>query len=153
MIPALEILTGEWEAYLERIYGIFHDSLIGTTAYLEGKPVHCRYHPATDNKHCSFWHCISEGPTEDERTPDPRRCERIGWVAWMIAEASAGSNAEVIYWRNYNRGKRRLVILHKTERFVVIVNESSKNFMLVTCFLASEGKTARLLVEFEAQKD
>lgn len=47
---------------------------------------------ATNGKHFGFWRVISDGELEDDRLPDLRRCERITWIAYLIANVEEQIN-------------------------------------------------------------
>jgi hypothetical protein len=75
-----------WKAFLEAIYLIFEQTLANGGLRFQGLPVKCRYHPPYNGKHSSFWHLMSEGKVEDERTPDLERCARISWISMGYSE-------------------------------------------------------------------
>jgi hypothetical protein len=151
MLPALIPLQGEWEAYEERLYDCFCTTLVDNAPFFQGKRISCQFEPASKDKHFCFWHCISEGEIEEARNIDPRRCERIAWIAWMIE--NAGTDENVVFWRNKRGRNVRIVILHKVERFVTILNEARHTCALVTAYCPSERRMDKLLAEYETQKD
>ena len=63
-----------WKAFLEGIYQVFLRDVAHGHLSFQGKPVKCRYHEPYDGKHYSFWHLMSQGKEEQERTPDLERC-------------------------------------------------------------------------------
>jgi hypothetical protein len=151
MLPELMRMDGEWDSYEERIYDCFCSTLVDNAPYFRAKRVSCQYDPSSKGKHHCFWHCISEGDVEEDRTPDLRRCERVGWIAWMIENSDTCEEVCVIHQK---RGRNdRVVILHKEERFAVVLNEGRRNCALVTAFCVAGRRFEKLIQEYEAQKD
>lgn len=129
--PPLEVFSGDWPTYEDRIYEVYLDSLVRKPVSFAGRIVKCQYRPATRGKGFGFWHLISEGSREDERTPDLRRCERVGWVAWLISNAEAEG---VRWWRNQRGRAVRVVIWIEAESFAVVLEERPGFYLLKTAY-------------------
>jgi hypothetical protein len=71
--------NGDWTHYLEAIYALFKANFVDSKPLFRGIRLGLKRYPLTYNKEATFWHFIQEGQFEAERTPDLRRCERIGW--------------------------------------------------------------------------
>ncbi len=155
-LPAIVTLSGDWEAYLDSIYELYLDEIISNALAFKGKPVRTRYNPATHGKGFSFWHVISTGDKEEDRIPDLRRCERIKWIRWTITKANQ-SHQEVVSWTNERTLKRgtsqRTLIYCDAISFLVILEERTDYYLLVTAFPVSERNKIKLRREWEdAQK-
>ena len=90
-LPALILFTdykghskGQWPAYIDAVYSAYCEDFVNCRPRFQGQNVYSRFHPAYDDKGATFWHLVSEGKQEEERTPDFRRCERIRWPKPMI---------------------------------------------------------------------
>lgn len=83
-LPDLFLFNGDWENYENALYQIYLDDIVNAQLQFRGLSISCQYRPESKNKHFGFWHVISEGEIEDDRTPDFRRCERIRWIAYLI---------------------------------------------------------------------
>lgn len=126
-LPPLVLYDGDlakWGDYVESLYEIFVRDFSGLGVQFFGHPVTAPRMPETMGKHASFWHVISTGKSaESDRIPDLRRCERIGWIAWVIRRA--GQMPEIMWWDNERvtrRGRERhFVIAFEPERFVVVL--------------------------------
>jgi hypothetical protein len=150
MIPAMIPFQGEWEPFEEQIYDSFCSTLVENAPFFRGRRVVCRYEPAVKNKHDCFWHCISEGPVEADRTIDLARAQRISWIAWMIENADSSDDIVVI---DQKRGRNdRVVILHKVEKYAVVLGIARNVCPLITTFCPRDRKFERLLEEYEDQK-
>lgn len=87
LIPELFPFHGDWSQYEDELYHIYKDTIVEAGIIFQGLPVRTQYRPPTKDRGFGFWHMISEGSEEEERTPDIFRCERIRWVAWLIKNA------------------------------------------------------------------
>ena len=148
MLPALIPNPGNWAEYVEQLYARFVATLITVQLQLDGKPVRIPYDRAEDGKHEGFWHCITE-EVNGERFPDFRRCERIGWIAWLIANVS---NEAVIRINQKRQKNKRVLLMHRTEKFIVVLDERKTYFLLITAYVANDRNAEKYLKEFEAQK-
>jgi hypothetical protein len=143
-LPALirlEDFSGDWKRYVNEVFSVFHADFIKSQPVMQGKRVMIRRDPMFDGKEAGFWHCISEGREEEERTPDLRRCERIGWIRAII-EHSDGQ--EVRVWRKRKKGEKRLYLWF-SESYLVILGVRNRYFQLVTAFLTDAEHTRRKL--------
>jgi len=71
----------DWETYLEVLYRAYLDEVVNAGIVFRGLPLRVQFRTMAHGKGFGFWHLISEGNVEEDRTPDLRRCERIRWVA------------------------------------------------------------------------
>lgn len=148
MPPALFNLSGTWDTYVDQIYNEFQASIIQNPLTFRGKRVSCRRGPETDGKWFGFWHLISEGRIEEERTPDLRRCERIAWVRWVIENAA--TNPDIDIWEN-NRGSNTNILLWYNEDYLVVLKKGSTYYMIVTAYCVTyENQKRKLRKERDA---
>lgn len=132
---------GNWDKYLEALHNRFAQDFVRSKPLLYGKPVGCKRYPIVKGKEATFWHCISEGEAESERTPDFRRCERIGWMRPIVEHAH-----EVIAWRQSRgrEGVRVLLALPDFSYVVVLAERGGKTgpnyHMLWTAFHTYEHR-------------
>lgn len=112
----LEDQEGNWERYVDEVFSIFHRDFIETQPRFQNKWVRCR-RDLIKGKEAAFWHCISEGPNENDRTLDVRRCERIGWVKAII-EHSLSPNVNC--WSARRKGEVRWLLWFNEEYLVVL---------------------------------
>ena len=98
-----------------------------------------------DGKHFSFWHLISTGNDEENRTPDLRRCERISWIGWIISNID--TDPEITWWQNARGRNTHIVILHELEAYAVILAERNNYYMLKTAYTVTPRRVANLIRE------
>ena len=73
-----------------------------------------------------------DGPEEDGRLPDLRRCEKIRWIAWMIRNAD--TDARISWWQNRRGANTHIVIWMEAEEFVVVLAERQGYYLLRTAY-------------------
>ena len=121
----LEESGGDWKRYLERLHQRFLADFVDSVPSWPGKRVGLKRHPEYDGKSATFWHMISEGRSEADRTPDMRRCERIGWPRPMINEfdeAPSGTTAcRLVWWKEIRRNEERYLLGLDDFSYVLVV--------------------------------
>lgn len=143
--PPLLLLSaygGVWAAYEDALAHVFETQIGCRGVSFRGKWVNQRRGPVTRGRSAAFWHLIQEGPIEDEREPNLRRCERLPWVRYIID--SAGSDPDIDEWENV-RGPERNVLLWYKEEYIVILSERPKYFVLKTAYDTSRPNRIRQL--------
>lgn len=144
--PPLVSFGGDWQSYEDAIYEIYLDTLVRNPVAFRGVIVKCQYRPPTRDKGFGFWHLISEGPEEAERIPDLRRCERIGWVAWLIRNVDSPS---VRWWKNRRGRNVRVVIWIESEQFAVVLEERPSYYLLKTAYWIKRFRNADFHKEWQ----
>lgn len=116
---------GDWNAYVEAVYAIFHRDFIASKPRFPGKRVGLKRHPDPDGKTATFWHMVSEGKAEDERLPVLARCERIAWPRPMIDLLAALRNGDqrICCWRQDRGRAKRIAIALPDFSYLVILDD------------------------------
>ena len=146
-LPDLAQFNGNWEQYLEVIYAIFERDFKASNPFFQGRPV---VHDSImeNGKEATFWHLIStfdEGT--NDRIPDLRRCERMGWPRPVI-EHHAESAISV--WKNVrkrpdSKEQTRVLIWFEELDYIVVMTEMRQAMILVTAYLTDYPHTRRKL--------
>jgi hypothetical protein len=136
-----EEFGGNWQKYVDYLFGVFKKDFIYSAPTYDGARVSCRRDPIFDGKYAGFWHCISEGKNENERTPDLRRCERIGWVRPIIENSP---EATITIWINRKKSDLRCYLWFNKE-YLVVLSKRKKYFLLITAFLTDRKHTVKKL--------
>lgn len=147
--PLLELsdFDGDWKRYIDTVFGEFHRDFLSSQPKLNRRWVRCRRDPIYDGKEAGFWHCTSEGPAEDERIPDLRRCERIRWIRYAIEHDEV---VGVDHWTN-RRGNEIRHLFWVNEEFLVVVGERIRKrdgfqyMQLITAYCTMEESRKRKL--------
>lgn len=58
----------DWEVYLAALYRIYLDEVVNAGITFRGLPLHVQFRPMTYGKGFGFWHLISEGDIEEEKS-------------------------------------------------------------------------------------
>jgi hypothetical protein len=132
---------GKWADYVERVYAVFRRDFIESQPQFQGGCVRCRRDPLYDGKETAFWHCIQQGADEEQRTPDLRRCERIGWVRATIENASDPS---VEAWPTRRRRDDRMCLWY-AEQYLVVLGKRRGYWQLITAYPTDREHTRRKL--------
>jgi hypothetical protein len=151
-LPPLVTLAahgGRWDVYEAAVYAVFKADFIDAAPTFRGMRIGLRRHPTYNNREWAFWHVMQEGNVETDRTPDMRRCERIGWVRAVIQNAN---DLRVKVWENDRRGDRRFLLWLEAQDFLVVLAPRAKGYaMLVTAYPTDRGHTRRKLQQEYAQ--
>lgn len=147
-LPDLFPSHSDWSRYIDELYEIYMDTLVRIPQVFRGLPVRTQFRPETDGKGFGFWHVISEGQVEDERLLDPRRCERIRWIAWLISNAE--NNPLVSWWENVRGSNTHVVIWIESEDFAVILAKRNGYYLLKSAYWVRSGRKQDFLREREA---
>lgn len=141
---------GDYERYIERVYEIFAQDFIQNRLYFRRLPVRFKRLPEFQNRSCTFYHITHTGSDEQNRTPDLRRCERIGWVRPVIEQCD---NWNLKVWEQLRKGKIRICIwldLEGEPDLVVILDKRSDCVLLWTVFtLTYEHEKRKKLREYQ----
>lgn len=144
-LPVIVPFTGIWAEYVEAIYQVYVESVVDADLSFKGLRISCQYRPESQGKHFGFWHVISEGDVEDDRLPDLRRCERITWVAYLIANAE--NEPDISWWENKRGRDTHVVIWHQAENFVVILAERNGYYLLKTAYCPKSKRVKDFIKE------
>lgn len=143
-LPPLVCLAdygGEWNRYVNEVFALFHRDFIQSQPKFEGRWVRCRRDPLYDGKEAGFWHCVQEGADEEQRTPDLRRCERVGWIRAVIEHPA---DRRVEKWRAH-KGHEYRTYLWLGEEYLVVLGERGGYYQLITAFCTDRDHTIRKL--------
>ena len=149
-LPDLIELTkynGDWPPYLEAVYQYYLDEIANANLTYQGLRISCKRIPLYEGKGAGFWHAISEGETEETRTADLRRCERIRWIPCIIKLAKDGINVTVTWWENKRGANTHIVFLHEKESYVVILAKRNDYYLLKTAYCATQRRLQKLIQE------
>lgn len=143
----LDDCGGNWNRYIDEVFAVFHRDFVASQPQLDGCWVRCRRDPLYEGKEAGFWHCVQEGADEEQRTPDLRRCERVGWIRAIIEHAG---DPTVDRWPN-RRGSDMRFLLWWKEEFLVVLGERTRKrdgfryFQLITAYCTTEEHRRRRL--------
>jgi len=79
---------------------------------------------------------ISEGKDEDERVPDFRRCERIGWPRPIIEHENEPT---IKVWENERGGEKRICLWVESEEYLIVPAQRKGYVLPWTAFLVARS--------------
>lgn len=147
----MEKFGGSWHVFFEMVYAAFHRDFVATKPEFRGKRLGLKRHPEYDGKSATFWHMISEGSVEQERTPDIRRCERISWPKPVIENST---DPVLKVWAEPKRKNQRIYIWLESEGYLVVLDDRREYILPWTAFYVErEHQRRKYLKRWERNKD
>ena len=148
----------DWNNYVEyenMLYSIFKIEIINATLLFREKRVEIRWYPIENNKEEAFYHCICKdyNNTKD-RSPDPERMIRIGWIAPIIRNYNCSDTCcdeKPLFWRKYVQKSKRYRYHLYFRRFLVVLEERGTYYLLITAFYVDKNQYDKSLRK-DAQK-
>lgn len=141
---------GDWQVYLHQIYEYYLNDFIRNETTFNGQRVGTKRYPQSEGKDACFWHIISEGEEETDRTPDMRRCERIRWPKPVIQECF---DRGLKFWETRRGTDKRLLISLDDFSYLVVIAMRKDYLLLITAFpIEREHRRKKLEREYAALK-
>lgn len=144
----LDDYKGDWGRYVEAVYECFKRDFVLERPVFRGSSLAVKRHPQIDGKEATFWHIVSEGLVEEERTPDLRRCERVRWPRAIIEHCDESC---IKTWENTRRNERRILLWLEDSEYLVVLADRKDYVLFWTSYAVTQGHTKRKLqTEYEA---
>jgi hypothetical protein len=153
-LPPLVEFDGDWnrfDEYVERVYAAFARDFndAATRPTFRGRRLGLKLHPTFQGKSATFWHLVTEGEDEAQRTPDRARCERIAWPRAMIEAAT--TEGRVLAWASRRPNGDRWVISLPDFSYIVVLADRGGYLLPWTAFCVEQDHRRRKLrAEHEA---
>jgi hypothetical protein len=149
-IITLEEFGGDITTYFNEVYNIFKKDFVDSRPIFEGRRLGLKSHPLIENKEYTFYHFTHDGDIESERLPNLRRMERIRFPRPMIDHCK---HPYLKIWRNKRGSKKRILIFHEDESYLVVLEDRGKYILPWTAYWVQyENMVEKLLAEYEAFK-
>jgi hypothetical protein len=150
-IITLEEFGGNWEKFFAAVYDYFHQDFVTSKPYFRGKRLGLKRHPEYMGKSATFWHMISEGSQESERTPDLRRCERIRWPKAIIEH---DVDPMIKVWAEQRQGSNRIHLWFEMQGYLVVIDDRGDYMLPWTAFYVErEHQRKKYNKRYERNKD
>lgn len=127
-LPNLFDMNGNWERKLENLYQEYLKNYVSSKPNFNGSEVTPQRNPCTDNKDYTFWHLIGDGPSDEEKLPNFRRCERINWSRAIIDNSS---DPDVKVWEKRVNSKGRIFLFLENYNYLVILERWTKGRIVI----------------------
>lgn len=149
-LPELMLLSeydGDPNAYLEALHDAFVEDFVVSKPKWLDKRVGLKRHPEYNGKSATFWHMITEGSSEADRTLDMRRCERIRWPKHFMEEHDGlpphKSKARLVWWAEPRRGETRYLLALSDFSYVAVVADRGDFVLPWTAFYVEQEHRRR----------
>ena len=129
----LSAFGGDYQAYEDALFYVYLNRIVRGGLRFRGLPVKTRRTPEYKGKGAGFWHLLTEGRVEEQRTPDFRRCERLPWVPWVIRHADDPDDT-IRVWTNKRGSNTNVVLWLWEEDYAVILSERRGFYLLVSAY-------------------
>lgn len=139
---------GNWNSYLDVIHAKFLSDFVHSKPNWPGKRFSLKRHPEYEGKSATFWHIISEGSIEEQRTPDIRRCECIAWPRAIIdqfPDQPSDDNDSVLWWQNRRGREKRILLALPDFSYLVVMADRGDYIMLWTAYPVERSHQQRKL--------
>lgn len=120
-----------WNDFFEYVYEVFVNDFINSKPLFRGTTIGFKRYPEYQGRSSTFWHIISEGAVENERTPCVKRCERITWPRPIIDNSE---HQDLMVWIEKQKGEERLHILFEKGKYIVVLNKRNGYWLFWTAF-------------------
>jgi len=128
--------SGNYQSYIDAVYAIFERDLLKSCPKFGSNKLSLKHNPLFQQRSYTFYHLTHKGKNESERTPDFRRCERIGWVKPAIEKVEVW---QLKFWEQSRNGKSRICIQLSVEDdvdYFVILDVRVNCVIIWTAFVA-----------------
>ena len=139
---------GDWSRYVEVLHKHFLNDFVRSKPLWPDKRFALKRHPETDGKSATFWHFISEGSIEKDRTPDLRRCERIRWPRPVIEQfpnKQPEPSARILWWKEKRKSETRYILTLNDFSYKVILADRGNYILPWTAYLVEYENARRKL--------
>lgn len=143
------LFRGDMNAYKEALYKIFRRDFIDNDIYFQGKKVDIIHEKFFEGKERSFWHIISEGDEDINRTPVSWRGEAITWAKPLIEDD--GNCSEYRKWKKYHdkTKKDRYYVWCVAIKYMVILEDRDTYYKLITAYPVQEYRVKTYNKEYQ----
>lgn len=152
-LMTFEEFSGDWDSYRDAIYQVFCNEVVDKLSF-RGQKIVCKYLQPIGGMHRSFWHLITNNPEDsrddEDRIIDPRRCERIRWIAHLISQVDDPS---IQCWETKRKSNTNVVIWLPSEKYMIILSKRSGYYLLTTAYTHGENKGKDNLRDSQLHKD
>lgn len=141
------------DKYVDALYAIFKRDFIDHQIIFDGKNVDIIHEKYYQEKERSFWHLISEGEHDADRTPVSFRAGKIPWARKLIEENGDCDEHKIWKKLNVKNNKTRIYIWCETINYMVILEDRGEWIKLITAYPVQKYNVKRYQKEFLKYKE
>lgn len=110
--------------------------------------VNRRRHPARSDRGHTYWHTVTKGNSETERTTlVTERLEQIPWVRPVI-ENEACPHSLIKVWSNRRKGSTHICIWFYKINYLIVLKQLNTNYLLKTTYSPQSRRRQQLHREY-----
>lgn len=163
-IIELSDFDGNWNNYNDKLYEIFLNDFINKKLEFKGKKVLTRKQPQIGKYEHGFIHLTTVANPEskdiNDRLPDLRRSERIGWNKQIIKNYLCNDSdcncRKIYYYEQKYKNTVRINLVFVDARYKVVLEERFNYYLLITGYYIEYDyiikKEIKRTTEYEKQK-
>ena len=130
----LNLFSGDIQSYTDTLYKIFHRDFIEQTITYNNKPVDIIHEKYYNGKERSFWHLISDGDEDINRTPHSTRAQFLPFVKPIITDTNKCTSLKK-WIKYYEKTKHYRHFIWCTDvDFIVVLEDRGSYYKLITAF-------------------
>ncbi len=134
------------DEYVEGIYQIFIEEFINNGLYYNGERLNLKKFPMREGKEATFYHMISEGEDENNRSIDLERCARIKWPRAILAS----NHKDLKIWPNKRKNKKNILVWYEEQKYLIVIRVNANKKLFWTAYPVNRKHTEdKLRKEFE----
>lgn len=139
--------NGNFERFLEACYEIFRYDFVVSKPTFIGKRLGLKRYPLQMGKEYTFYHFTHSGTDEQNRQPDLRRMEMIGFPRPLI---DICPHDKIKIWRNKRGNSERILIYYEYENYLVILDDRGDYILPWTAYIVDyPSRRRKLIKEYE----
>lgn len=130
-LPDLILYNRDWDKYEEFLYSVFRKDFLSSQPMFKGFKVFIIKEPKFKDKEASFWHITSKGKIESKRTPDFRKCEKIGWIKPII---ESYPHQDIKAWKMRGKGRIKICLCYGDWEYLIVFRRIKQGLLLLTAY-------------------
>lgn len=147
----LENFGDDFQLFEEEVYKAFKECFIDNRPSYRGCRVGLKRMPLRNGREATYYHMVTEGEDENNRSFAKDRMERIRWPAFIIDN----STDNVLYvWNNIRSGQLNILMYHHKESYLVVLRIRKDYLLPWTAYPVTKKHTRdKLLKEYQLSKN
>ena len=125
---------GDFSKYEEALYEVFKRDFLRIPLTYMGKPVDIIHEKYYNRKERSFWHIISEGDEDINRSLNIERCASLPWARPLIEDDNSCEKYRT-WVKFHDKSKKDRYYIWCTEvNYMVILEDRNIHYKLITAY-------------------
>lgn len=128
------MFRGDATLYKEVLYSVFQKDFLSGNLQFKGKNVDIIHEKFFEGKERSFWHIISEGDEDINRSLNIERCASLPWARPLIEDDNSCERYRT-WVKFHDKSKKDRYYIWCTEvNYMVILEDRNTHYKLITAY-------------------